>query len=125
MSMTLFTPAKEKQPKRRHPRAKIGKTLLVAWQGRGRRDASRARNVCQGGMYIDTTNPANVGETVELFFDAPQGEVHARAIVRSMHPCRGMGVEFVGMDYMARKRLHAMLQGLLVSEEAPRETVSV
>ncbi|HVA18493.1 MAG TPA: PilZ domain-containing protein [Candidatus Dormibacteraeota bacterium] len=123
--MTLFTPAKEKQPKRRHPRAKIGKTLLVAWQGRGRRDASRARNVCQGGMYIDTTNPANVGETVELFFDAPQGEVHARAIVRSMHPCRGMGVEFVGMDYMARKRLHAMLKGLLVSEETEQEAVSI
>ncbi|MHB8525899.1 MAG: PilZ domain-containing protein [Candidatus Acidiferrales bacterium] len=125
MSMTLFTPAKEKQPKRRHARARLRKTLLVAWQGRGRRDASRARNVCQGGMYIDTTNPANVGETVELFFDAPLGQVHARAVVRSVHSCRGMGVEFVGMDYTARRRLHDMLKGLLVSEEAARETVSV
>ena len=125
MSMTLFTPAKERQPKRRHARARLRKTLLVAWQGRGRRDASRARNICLGGIYIDTTNPANVGETVELFFDAPQGQVHARAVVRSMHSCRGMGVEFVGMDYTARKRLNSMLQGLLVSEEAARETVSV
>ena|SRR5487761_342513 len=125
MSITLFTPAKEKQPKRRHPRAKIGKALLVAWRGRGHRDASRARNVSQGGMYIDTTNPADVGETVELFFDAPQGEVRARAIARSMHPCRGMGVEFVSMDYVARKRLHDMLKGLLVSEEAAHTAISV
>jgi len=123
--MTLFTPAKEKQSKRRHPRAKIRKTLLVAWQGRRHRDASRARNICLGGIYIDTTNPVNVGETVELFFDAPQGEIRACAVVRSMQPCRGMGVEFVGMDYVARKRLLDMLKCLLVSDETEQEAVSI
>lgn len=123
--MTLFTPAKAKQPKRRHPRTKIRKTLLVAWQGGGRRDANRARNVCLGGIYIDTTDPAEVGEVVQLLFDAPDGEVRARAVVRSMHPGRGMGVEFVGMDYMARKRLHSMLKGLLVTEEVAQEALSI
>ena len=122
--MTLFTPAKQKQPKRRHPRARIRKTLLVAWQSRWRRDASRARNVCLGGIYIDTRDPADVGETVELFFDVLQGEVHVRGVVRNMHLGRGMGVEFIGMDFMARRRLHEMLKGLLVSEEAEREAIS-
>jgi hypothetical protein len=116
--MTPSTPAKEKR-KRRHPRTKMRKTLLVAWQGGGRRDASRARNLCLGGIYIDTTDPADVGEFVQLLFDAPQGEVRASAVVRNMHPGRGMGVEFIGMDFLARRRLNYMLKGLLVTEEVP------
>ena len=100
------------------------KILLVAWQGGGRRDANRARNLCLGGIYIDTTNPADVGEVVQLLFDAPQGEVRARAIVRNMHPGRGMGVEFIGMDYLARRRLHYMLKGLLATEEPAEQPVS-
>ena len=116
--MRLSTLVSEKKRQRRHPRTKMKKILLVAWQGGGRRDASRARNVCLGGVYIDTRNPPDVGEIVELSFDAPQGEVRARAVVRSMHAGRGMGVEFIGMDFLERRRLHAMLKELLVPEEA-------
>jgi len=122
--MAISTPLKEKKRERRHPRTKMRKVLLVAWQGGGRRDANRARNLGLGGIYIDTTDPADVGEVVQLLFDAPQGEVRARAVVRNMHPGRGMGVEFIGMDYLARRRLHYMLKALLVTEQVPAETVS-
>jgi len=121
--MALSTLLKKKL-ERRHPRTKMRKILLVAWQGGGRRDANRARNVCLGGVYVDTTNPPDVGEIVELFFDTPQGEVHARATVRSMQAGRGMGVEFTAMDYWGRKRLHSMLKELAVTEEVAEETVS-
>ncbi len=94
------------------------KVFLVAWQGGGRRGASRARNVCLGGIYIDTRNPADEGEILDLFFDTPQGEAQTRAIVRSMHMGRGMGVEFIGLSFLERRRLHAMLKDLLTNEEA-------
>ena len=70
--MTLSGLLEEKKRKRRHPRTKMRKVFLVAWQGGGRRGASRARNVCLGGIYIDTRNPADEGEILDLFFDTPQ-----------------------------------------------------
>lgn len=122
--MTLSNLLQEKKRERRHPRTKMRKVFLVAWQGGGRRGASRARNVCLGGIYIDTRNPADVGEILDLFFDAPQGEVRTRAIVRSMHMGRGMGVEFIGLDFLERRRLHAMLTTLLANEEPAEQPVS-
>ena len=99
------------------------KVFLVAWQGGGRRGASRARNVCLGGIYIDTRNPADVGDILDLIFDAPQGEVRTRAIVRSMHMGRGMGVEFIGLNFLERHRLHVMLKDLLANEEPAEQPV--
>ncbi|MGH9728192.1 MAG: PilZ domain-containing protein [Candidatus Acidiferrales bacterium] len=121
--MAIATLLKQKR-QRRHPRIRVRKILLVAWQGAGHRDACRARNLCLGGIYIDTRDPVDVGETVELFFDTPDGEVRTRAIVRSMHFGRGMGVEFVGMDFLARRRLHVRLKTLLTSEEPAEQPVS-
>jgi len=115
----------EKKRKRRHPRTKMRKVFLVAWRGGGRRGASRARNVCLGGLYIDTRNPADEGEILDLFFDTPQGEVQTRAIVRSMHMGRGMGVEFIGMSFLERRRLHVMLKAFLANEEPAEQPVSV
>lgn len=121
--MTLSILLEEKKRKRRHPRTKMRKVFLVAWQGGGRRGASRARNVGLGGIYIDTRNPADEGEILDLFFDTPQGEVQTRAIVRSMHMGRGMGVEFIGMSFLERRRLHVMLKALLANEEPAEQSV--
>ena len=121
--MTLSSLLKMKKRKRRHPRTKMRKVFLVAWQGGGRRGASRARNVCLGGIYIDTRNPADEGEILDLFFDTPQGEAQTRAIVRSMHMGRGMGVEFIGLSFLERRRLHAMLKDLLTNEEPAEQPV--
>ncbi|HXT72997.1 MAG TPA: PilZ domain-containing protein [Candidatus Angelobacter sp.] len=121
--MALSILLEEKKRKRRHPRTKMRKVFLVAWQGGGRRGASRARNVCLGGIYIDTRNPADEGEILDLFFDTPQGEAQTRAIVRSMHMGRGMGVEFIGLSFLERRRLHAMLKDLLTNEEPAEQPV--
>ncbi|MFZ0211281.1 MAG: PilZ domain-containing protein [Candidatus Acidiferrales bacterium] len=114
--------AVNKSKKRRHPRAKFKNTFLVAWQGGGRRDANRARNLGLGGIYISTTDPADVGTGLQLLFDTPEGEVRARAVVRSMHLGRGMGVEFIGMDSIARRRLYQLLKRLL---DMPSAEISV
>ncbi|HEV2314180.1 MAG TPA: PilZ domain-containing protein [Candidatus Acidoferrales bacterium] len=121
--MTLSSLLQEKKHKRRHPRTSMRKVFLVAWQGGGRRGASRARNVCLGGIYIDTRNPADVGDILDLLFDTPQGEVRTRAVVRSMHMGRGMGVEFIGLNFLERRRLHVMLKALLANEESAEQPV--
>ncbi|HEV2287469.1 MAG TPA: PilZ domain-containing protein [Candidatus Acidoferrales bacterium] len=105
-----------KRKKRRHPRALFRQSLLVAWQGAGRRDANRVRNICLGGIYISTRDPAEVGTSLQLFFDTPEGEVQARAVVRSMHLGRGMGVEFLGMNLHARRRLYQLMKRLLETD---------
>ena len=122
--MTFSTLLKERKRKRRHPRTKMRKVLLVAWQSGRRRGASRARNLCLGGIYIDTRDPADVGEILELFFDSPQGEAQTRAIVRSTHMGRGMGVEFIGLNFLERHRLHVRLKALLANEEPAEQLVS-
>ena len=122
--MPLSSLLQKKKRKRRHPRTRMRKVFLVAWQGGGRRGASRARNVCLGGIYIDTRNPADVGDILDLLFDTPQGEVRARAVVRSMHMSRGMGVEFIGLNFLERRRLHVMLKDILVTEEVAEAAVS-
>jgi len=122
--VTLSSLLKMKKRKRRHPRTKMRKVFLVAWQSGRRRGASRARNLCLGGIYIDTRDPAEVGDTLELFFDTPQGEVQTRAIVRSTHMGRGMGVEFIGLNFLERHRLHVRLKALLANEEPAEQLVS-
>lgn len=98
---------------RRHPRTKPPKDFLVAWQGDGRRDANRARNLSLGGIFIVNVDPPAPGTLMELIFDAPEGEVRVSARVCYIKPRGGMGVEFIGMDFPARRRLYAMLKRLM------------
>ena len=97
---------------RRHPRTKPPKDFLVAWQGAGRRDANRARNLSLGGIFIENLDPPVPGTLLNLLFDAPEGEVRVTAKICYIKPRGGMGVEFIGMDYPARRRLYAMLKRL-------------
>lgn len=98
---------------RRHPRAKPPKDFLVAWQGAGRRDANRARNLSLGGIFIENLDPPMPGTLLNLHFDTPEGEVRVTAKICYIKPRGGMGVEFIGMDYPARRRLYAMLKRLV------------
>jgi len=98
---------------RRYPRVGLPKGPLVAWQGTGERFVSRVGTLSLGGLFIRTADPLPVGAILKLFFDLPGGEVRARAVVRSVEPKKGMGVEFTGMGYEARARLHQVLKRLL------------
>jgi PilZ domain-containing protein len=85
----------------------------VAWQGTGIRYVSRVTTLGMGGIFISTAEPPPVGSILKLLFELPGGEVRARAIVRSVEPGKGMGVEFTGMGFEARARLHQVLKRLL------------
>jgi len=101
-----------KKPRRYH-RAKLNKGLAVGWRSGQLQGVNRAEIVALGGLFIRTPDPAPVGASVQLAFNLPDGEVRARAIVRNSKPGEGMGVEFVGMDTIARGRLQAAMKRLL------------
>ena len=98
---------------RRYLRVGLPKGMLIAWQSSGERVVSRVSTLGLGGLFISTSDPPPVGEIIRLFFEVPNGEVRARAMVRNSQPGKGMGVEFTAMDYEARARLHRLLNRLL------------
>jgi len=95
--------------------------MLVAWQGGGKRDVSGAETLSMGGVYLYTAEPLPPGTILQLIFDAPSGEVRARATVRHGRKGRGMGVQFVHMHSADRARLHLFVQQL--KEEQPKQGV--
>jgi hypothetical protein len=98
---------------RRYDRIGLPTGLLVVWQSSGNRIVSRVATLGLGGLFIEVSEPAPSGEVLKLFFKIPSGEVRARAMVRSSHPGKGMGVEFTAMGPEDRARLHQLLSKLL------------
>ena len=110
-----------KHERRRHPRYRAPKSLLVAWQGAGKRNVSNAEELGVGGAFLLVAHPLSAGTHVELLFDVTGGEVRARAIVRHGRPGHGMGVQFVHMGSEDRARLHRFVKEL--AEDHSLETV--
>jgi tetratricopeptide (TPR) repeat protein len=110
-----------KHERRRHPRYRAPKDLLIGWQGAGKRNVSNAEELGVGGVFLLVAHPLSAGTHVEMLFDVPGGEVRARAIVRHGRPGHGMGVQFVHMGADDRARLHRFIKQL--AEESSLETV--
>ena len=98
--------------KRRYDRVTLPRGLVVAWQARGSRIISHASTLGLGGLFIATPDPPGIGEILKLLFEAPDGEVRARAVVRDSQPGKGMGVEFIAMGQDDRARLYRLLKRL-------------
>jgi hypothetical protein len=99
--------------KRRHPRMSLPRGMSIAWEAKERRDISRITSISLGGLFIESADPAPVGEALKVQFDIPGGAVHADAIVRRSIKGKGMGVEFTEVPAGARAGLQNLLQKLL------------
>jgi len=100
--------------KRRYPRAKAPKGLIVAWEVGTQRSVSFIENLALGGLFIRTKQPPPVASPLGLMVQAPTGDFRARGIVRRVTPSQGMGIEFVSMTPEDRARLNKLLAPLLV-----------
>jgi PilZ domain len=98
---------------RRYARIGLYEGPLVAWQGTSVRTVSRVATLGLGGLFIAAARPAELGEGIKMVLHVPGGEVRARAMVRSSHPGKGMGVEFTSMRPEDRARLHQLVRQLL------------
>jgi hypothetical protein len=105
-------PLEEDAKSRRYARIGLPRGMTVAWQAGGARIVSRVGTLGLGGLFVYTKKAAAVGEVLKLVFDVPGGEVRARAVVRSVVPGKGMGIEFTAMQPEARARLTQLLRRL-------------
>ncbi len=108
----LVAPANTR--KRRYPRIKFPKGMLIAWECGGKRIVSQVTTLGLGGLFIATAHAPLVGSLLKLCLELPGGEVRARATVRDSKPGEGMGVEFTMMAPEDRARLQQMLKRLTV-----------
>jgi hypothetical protein len=99
--------------KRRYQRVVLPKGMLVAWQCGDGRGVARIATLGLGGLFISTPDPPPVGTLVKILFDAPGGEVRARATVKNIKPGEGMAVAFVDMDSPDRARLNQLVKRLV------------
>ena len=99
-------------PKRRYPRIKLPRGILIAWEFSDKRVVSQVTTMGLGGLFISTPDPPPVGSVLKMLLDLPGGEVRARATVRDSKPGEGMGVEFTMMGHEGRARLQQLLKRL-------------
>jgi hypothetical protein len=102
------------QNARRHPRSNVQKQVLVAWNHGSKKYVSRVENLAIGGLFVCTRQSPAVGTSLQLLFNAPEGEVRVRAIVRNLIPGQGMGLAIVSMGQEDRARLDRWLRCLAV-----------
>jgi curved DNA-binding protein CbpA len=109
----------EPTTRRKYPRIRAPKGILVGWKSAGQTTATRLEVMGMGGFYLHAANPPGVGSTIELVCNLPTGEVRARAIVRSSAPGKGMGIQFVQMRPEDRAKLNRYMSRQNAPEVAP------
>lgn len=101
------------QVQRRFERISLPQGMYVAWYGGEGQEVSRVRTLGMGGLFISTNNPQPAGTKLILVFEVPGGSVQADAVVRSVVPDEGMGVEFARLSLSDRILLERLLKRLL------------
>lgn len=69
---------------------------------------TRMQDLSETGLFLESHFPLAVGTLIDLRFDLPDGNpetIACRARVRNVDPMVGLGVEFVDMPPVVRKRL--------------------
>jgi hypothetical protein len=98
---------------RRYQRISLPKGMAVAWYGGGQQQACRVKTLGMGGLFLSGSNTLRVGMDLKLVFEVPGGIVQADAVVRSITPGEGMGVEFIKVNPQDRVLLERLLRRLL------------
>jgi tetratricopeptide (TPR) repeat protein len=104
---------------RKYPRVRAPKGMWVGWKSAKQTCTSLAEVMGMGGLFLHTATPASEGSSIDLIFDLPNGQVRARAIVRSFQPGKGMGIQFVQMRPEDRAKLNRYLSGIEIPAEEP------
>ena len=95
---------------RRYPRFRPPKPTFSAWQSASQRYVSRVENLGLGGLFLRTPEPAPLGTLIQLLLDTSEGEIRARAEVKTNKPKEGMGVKIVAMEQDDRARFARWLR---------------
>ncbi len=105
------------EERRQSPRADV--LVRVDYQTVDELFSDFARNINEGGLFVETDKPPAVGTEVSLQFRIPgseepvvsSGRVVRTATGRGSDP-PGMGIEFDGLDERARQRINDLVRQL-------------
>jgi len=70
------------------------------------------RDLSEDGAFIEDKRPLKVGQTLRLRVPRDHGGIDILAMVRRVEPGRGMGVEFLEMNYSSREQLRQLVARL-------------
>lgn len=109
-------------PPHGRPRAfpRVRSRLQVGWASPREFLVAYSENISCGGIFVATPNPPQLGETVDLLLELPDGKSPARTqaeVVQRVTPAEaaatgreaGAGLQFTGADDEFRQRLDACL----------------
>lgn len=107
-------------PSRRgHPRMETSGEVWVYWKCAGLEDASRVRDLCLGGLFIEAEAARGVGMEVELDFLVQEGQIRAAAVVRHVEPGTGLGLKLTALSAEDDPHLQAVISRLQSSPRSP------
>jgi type IV pilus assembly protein PilZ len=98
--------------RRRAPRAPV--TVRVHYGTIDAMFSEFTRNVNEGGLFVQTTEPLEMDEVVVLQFTLPGAEtpVQARGRVVRIEEGVGMGIEFEKLDGSSREAIDVLVRDL-------------
>jgi len=99
---------------------RVGLVVRVTYQSVDELFSEFARNINEGGIFIETDSPQQPGSEVELQFKLPgsdelievTGTVVRTADGRSPGDSAGMGIEFGNLEIGARQRINQLIRQL-------------
>lgn len=89
-----YEPQNKVVERRRHPRFHCDIGVKVRTPEDVHAMYARCTDISIGGCYLETWSPAALGGSLDLEFTLPSGAMNASAVVRTVHPAFGMGVQF-------------------------------
>ena len=97
--------------RRTWPRLTPRQTIFVEYP----RHLARVRDLSLSGAFVEDTRPLEVGRWVhfKLWVDPTKPALEATAAIRRRTEGEGMGVEFIGMNYLDHARLREALTTVL------------
>ena len=103
----------------RRKTARVDLVVRVDYQTVDELFSEFARNINEGGLFVETETPKPVGTSVSLQFQVPGSDEPIQTIglvVRitpgSVGEPPGMGIEFDGLDQTARERIDSLVRKL-------------
>jgi len=105
--------------RRRYSRIEKPNGVWVYWNCNGLEDISRVRDPSAQGLFLETDEARDVGETIRLDFLVQEGQIRAEAVVRHAESGSGLGLKFTALAEEDGPRLAALMTRLRSLSQSP------
>lgn len=120
MDKAIMAAVKSDEFQERRKTDRVGLVVRVTYQSVDELFSEFARNINEGGIFIETDSPQQPGSEVELQFKLPGSDELiqvAGTVVRSTNgggtdDSPGMGIEFGNLNPGARQRINQLIRQL-------------